>query len=105
MEVRFRASAGAVLDEAAAARPLLAILEGVVRVYTCTADGRQVTLRYARPGGLVGLPAALSPRAHTSTEAVTNATVALLSLNRLQELSRASRQPRLAHREADSPVG
>ncbi len=81
-----RATADALLHESAIDPPLLAILEGVVRVFMRTASGRQVTLRYARPGDLVGLPGCLSPKAHTSTEAVTDTSVAVLSLDRLREL-------------------
>ena len=81
------ADAGELLYTPSTAPRLLAILEGVARVFIWTAAGRQVTLRYARPGDLVGLPAALGPTSQTSAVAVTDTVVALLSVDRLRELS------------------
>ena len=80
------ASAGTLLFEEQTIVPLLAILEGVVRVYIRTDGGRQATLRYARAGDLVGLSAALSPRIRATAEAVTDVTVAVVPLERLQHM-------------------
>ena len=61
------------LDEAAAA-----VLDGVVRLYTITAVGRQLTVRYCRFGDLVGLSSAIAGPAAFKAEAVTAVTLAVL---------------------------
>ena len=61
------------LDEAAAA-----VLEGVVRLYTVTAIGRQLTVRYCRFGDVVGLSSAIAGPAGFRAEAVTAVTLAVL---------------------------
>ena len=71
-----------------------AILGGVVRLYTETATGRQVTARYARPGDLIGLASALASMEAWRAEAVTDVTLAPLSAERLRTL--AMRQPEFA---------
>lgn len=41
--------------------PLIVIIDGLVRVYCTSSQGRQATIRYATPGQVVGLPFALAP--------------------------------------------
>src|ERR1044072_9996672 len=50
------ASGGTVYTEAEAER-LAVMISGLLRVYMHAGDGRQVTVRYVRPGDLLGVPA------------------------------------------------
>ena len=65
---------------------LAAILEGVVRTFTWASSGRQVTIRYARPGDLIGLTPLLSGDDTWSSEAVADSRVAIISLEHLRDL-------------------
>src|SRR5215472_6844837 len=69
------------LDDGAAA-----VLDGVVRLYTVSPYGRQLTMRYGRFGDLVGLtgPEGLRP-VGLRAEAVTALTVAVLPTAALRE--------------------
>ena len=67
------------LDEAAAA-----VLEGVVRLYSVTSGGRQLTVRYCRFGDLVGLASALAGPAGFKAEAVTAVALAVLPSDALR---------------------
>jgi CRP/FNR family transcriptional regulator len=71
------------LDEAAAA-----VLDGVVRVFTVSPGGRQVTVRYCRPGDVFGLASAIAGSGvPTAAEAVTPVVLALLPAPALRELA------------------
>ena len=67
------------LDEAAAA-----VLDGVVRLYSVTSIGRQLTVRYCRFGDLVGLSSAIAGPAGFKAEAVTAVTLAVLPTDALR---------------------
>ena len=70
--------AAGLLDEAAAA-----VLDGVVRLYSVTSIGRQLTVRYCRFGDLVGLSSAIAGPAGFKAEAVTAVTLAVLPTDAL----------------------
>src|SRR5215510_9725958 len=55
--------------EADAAR-LAVVMEGLLRVYMHASDGRQVTVRYARAGDLLGVPAVVGGPAPVFVQAV-----------------------------------
>ena len=80
-------AAGTLLYEPSPAPPVLAILSGSARQFIRTPVGRQVTLRYARAGELVGLGARLGGVDTTAAEAVTDTTAAVLSLERVERLA------------------
>jgi CRP/FNR family cyclic AMP-dependent transcriptional regulator len=63
-----------------------AILAGVMRLFVRTAEGRQVTIQYARPGDIAGLVAVLGGGHGWNLEAVTDATLAMLDAGRLRAL-------------------
>ena len=67
------------LDEAAAA-----VLDGIIRLYTVTGAGRQLTVRYCRFGDLVGLSSAIAGPAGFKAEAVTAVTLAVLRTDALR---------------------
>jgi CRP/FNR family transcriptional regulator len=50
-------SSGSTVYAEADAEGLALVLEGLLRVYMHSSDGRQVTVRYARTGDLLGVPA------------------------------------------------
>lgn len=55
---------GEVVYDAATAdcSPFILIVEGLVRVYCTSSQGRQATIRYAKAGDVVGLPFVLAPQ-------------------------------------------
>jgi CRP/FNR family cyclic AMP-dependent transcriptional regulator len=64
----------------------LAVIKGVVRVFTWTTSGHRVTTGYARPGDLVGVNSVLSGSDNHGAEALNDATLAVLSLESLRNL-------------------
>jgi CRP/FNR family cyclic AMP-dependent transcriptional regulator len=74
------------------ARPI-ALLSGTVRVFMFTTGGRQVTLRFAGPGELIGLVAYLTGSDTSEAHAVTNVTAATLSVEHIHEIGR--REPEI----------
>jgi len=82
-----RARAGGVISRSGEPPRIAAVLTGVTREFTATPDGRQVTLRYARPGDLIGLAALLSGVETSGAEAVTDATLAMLTLEKLRSVA------------------
>jgi CRP/FNR family transcriptional regulator, cyclic AMP receptor protein len=71
-----------------------AVLAGRVRMFTWASSGRQVTIRYARPGDLIGLTPLLSGDDTWSSEAVVDSRVAVIALEHLRDLS--TQHPELA---------
>jgi CRP/FNR family transcriptional regulator, cyclic AMP receptor protein len=64
------------------------VVSGVVRVYLPTADGRQVTIRYAKAGDLVGNPTAGRPRVTVEVEAVEASELLHLDVARMDRTAR-----------------
>lgn len=60
------------------------VVEGVVRVYVESEDGRQATVRYAREGALLGLAATLGGTVPAGVQAVTDAVLLRLDVEVLQ---------------------
>jgi CRP/FNR family transcriptional regulator len=61
------------------------VVEGVVRVYIESDDGRQATVRYAREGAVLGLAATLGGRVPANVHAVTDAVLLRLDADVLQQ--------------------
>jgi len=89
-----RAAAGSVIFSAGEPPRLAAVSAGLVRLFTWTGDGRQVPLRHAPAGDLIGLGALLSGTEILSSEVVTDTTLALLSIDQVRGL--ASVHPELS---------
>jgi CRP/FNR family transcriptional regulator, cyclic AMP receptor protein len=69
---------------------MIALVEtGVVRVFVTTPVGRQLTIRYSRPGDVIGLARALAGSEEWKAEAVTDTT---LTVSTIEELHRATAQ-------------
>jgi CRP/FNR family transcriptional regulator len=64
------------------------ILTGLLRVYMHTSDGREVTVRYVRRGGLLGAPALVGGPAPVFVQAVTDTAVYFMDLARVKRLAR-----------------
>lgn len=60
------------------------VVEGVVRVFVESEDGRQATVRYAREGALLGLAATLGGSVPAGVQAVTDAVLLRLDVEVLQ---------------------
>ena len=75
--------------------PRMALIRsGLARVFAVSRDGRQATIRYARHGQVVGLPAAISGGSPVGAEAVIDSEVSMLNVKVVQRLARSD--PRVA---------
>jgi CRP-like cAMP-binding protein len=70
------------------------IAQGLARVYVTSPRGREVTIRYARTGDVVGLPAVVAGGAPTGVQAVTSCRVVQMQVRTLRHL--ASTDPTVA---------
>lgn len=75
-----------VYTEAEAAR-FAVVVRGLLRVYMLTSDGRQVTVRYVRAGGLLGAPALVGGPAPVFVQALTDSTVYFMDLARVKRVA------------------
>jgi CRP/FNR family cyclic AMP-dependent transcriptional regulator len=60
------------------------VIAGLIRDYMIAPDGRQITVRYARPGDLLGVPAIVGGPAPVSVQILTDAEVLMLNVRTLQ---------------------
>jgi len=65
-----------------------AVLSGTVRVFLFTTAGRQVTIRFAGPGELIGLAGYLTSNETSEAHAVTDVRAAILSVDHIHEMGR-----------------
>lgn len=61
------------------------VITGLIRVYMTSPDGRQITVRYARAGDLLGIAAIVGGPAPTSVQILTDATLLMLNVQTLQK--------------------
>jgi CRP/FNR family transcriptional regulator len=80
-------SGGTVYAEADAER-LAVMIHGLLRVYMPAGDGRQVTVRYVRPGDLLGVPALIGGPAPVFVQAVTPGSAFFFDLDRVKRAAR-----------------
>ena len=74
--------------------PKIALLgAGLVRVFLLTSAGRQLTIRYARQGELIGLTGHLARTDQWNAEAITDASLKVLTIEQLR--SAATHDPEL----------
>jgi CRP/FNR family transcriptional regulator len=76
--------AGHTVYAEADAEGLAVVLQGLLRVYMHTGDGRQVSVRYVRTGDLLGAPALIAGPAPVSVQAVTTASAFFFDINRVK---------------------
>jgi CRP/FNR family transcriptional regulator len=95
-------SAGHTVYSEADAEALAVIARGLFRVYMHASDGRQVTVRYVRPGGLLGVPALVGGPAPVFVQAVTAGSAFFFDIARVQRTARAD--PAIAWAFAEESV-
>lgn len=64
------------------------VLSGLLRVFMTSAEGRQVTVRYARQGDVLGIAVVVGGPARTPVQALTDAKVLMLNVRTLRDLGR-----------------
>ena len=82
---------------------LILILDGLVRVYRTSRSGREVTIRYARRGDILGLPSVVAQVSPAAAQAVVPTRVVAMSARVLR--SRAQRDSQLAWAMAEEMAG
>lgn len=87
--VRFDLPAGTVIYRDAARPQFGLIVSGLLRVYISAVDGRQITLRYARSGDVLGTVAVVAGAAPVSVQALSDAVLLMLNIRTLEALARA----------------
>lgn len=65
------------------------IVEGFLRVFVAASSGRESTIRYARPGDLLGVVAALSGPSATGVQTLADTLVWKVNIEHLKRLSRS----------------
>jgi CRP/FNR family transcriptional regulator len=70
------------------------VVRGLLRVFLTSAEGRQVTVRYARPGDVLGIAVLVGGPANTSVQAVEPSSVFRISARTL--IAAAQRDPRVS---------
>src|SRR5258706_6073521 len=80
--------AGALTYRPGAADPRASlVVSGLFRVYYASSDGRQVTIRYARPGDVLGIVAAAGGPAPVRRQGPTGSTRPVMDMDTLPLLS------------------
>ena len=64
----------------------IVVLDGLLRMYMTSSDGRQVTIRYARSGEVVGLALVIAGSAPVTIQALTSASVVALRVDVLRAM-------------------
>jgi CRP/FNR family transcriptional regulator len=84
----FDASAGAIVYSEADTEVFAVVVRGLLRVYMHTSDGRQVTVRYARSGGVLGAPALVGGPAPVFVAALADSSLYFMDVARVKRLAR-----------------
>jgi CRP/FNR family transcriptional regulator, cyclic AMP receptor protein len=86
--------AGTTVYRAGSAPQAALVVGGLLRVFLTSAEGRQVTVRYARPGDVLGIAVLVGGPASTSVQAVQPSSVFRISARTL--IAAARRDPRVS---------
>ncbi len=86
--------AGTTVYRAGSAPQAALVVRGLLRVFLTSAEGRQVTVRYARPGDVLGIAVLVGGPASTSVQAVEPSSVFRISARTL--IAAARRDPRVS---------
>lgn len=84
----FDTAAGAIVYSEAETEVFAVVVRGLLRVYMHTGDGRQVTVRYARPGSVLGAPALVGGPAPVFVEALADSTLYFMDVSQVKRLAR-----------------
>jgi CRP/FNR family transcriptional regulator, cyclic AMP receptor protein len=66
------------------------LVRGLYRVYMHTSDGRQVTVRYVRPGGVLGAPALVGGPAPVFVQALTDSAMYFMDVAHVKRVARVN---------------
>jgi CRP/FNR family transcriptional regulator, cyclic AMP receptor protein len=80
-------SGGTIVYAEADTERLGVIVCGLLRVYMHTSDGRQVTVRYVRSGGLLGAPALVGGPAPVFVQALTDSSAYFMDVARVKSVA------------------
>ena len=86
--------AGTTVYRAGSAPQAALVVDGLLRVYLMSVEGRQVTVRYARPGDVLGIAVLVGGPASTSVQTVEPSSVFRISARTLTAAAR--RDPRVS---------
>lgn len=86
--------AGAVVYQAGSPPRAALVVRGLMRVFLSSPGGRQVTVRYARPGNVLGIAVLVGGAANTSVQTLEASSVFRISIRTLTEAGRGD--PRVA---------
>lgn len=92
--IRISVPAGALIYRDDEGPRVIVVISGLLRVFLRSADGRQVTVRYARSGDVAGLALVVGGPGPTSIQAMTSASVAALAVDMFRSL--LASDPRVA---------
>ncbi len=92
--VRINVPAGALVYRDSERPRVVVVLQGLLRVFLSSRDGREVTVRYVRRGDVAGLAPLIGGPAPMSIQALTSALVASLRVDELRSLLESD--PRVA---------
>ena len=84
--IRINVPAGALIYREDESPRLIVVIKGLLRVFLTSADGRQVTVRYARSGDVAGLALVVGGPAPMSIQAMTSSLVVALRVDALRAL-------------------
>jgi CRP/FNR family transcriptional regulator len=84
--IRITVPAGALVYRDQETPRVFVVIDGLLRLFLRSADGRQVTVRYVRSGEVIGLPLVLGGPGPMSVQAMTSASVAALRVDTLRSM-------------------
>jgi CRP/FNR family transcriptional regulator len=85
--VRLDVPAGSTLYREGDSPRMALVVAGLIRVYLASPEGRQVTVRYAGPGEVLGTPAAVGGPVRTSVQALVDSTLLILGVRLFREVA------------------
>jgi CRP/FNR family transcriptional regulator, cyclic AMP receptor protein len=91
---RLDVPAGSILYREGEAPRFGLVVDGLIRIFLTSAEGRQLTVRYARAGAAIGAPTAVGGPVDVSAQALTDSVLLMLNVDVLR--SEANRDPILA---------
>jgi CRP/FNR family transcriptional regulator, cyclic AMP receptor protein len=84
--IRINVPAGSLIYRDDQSPSLIVVIKGLLRVFLTSADGRQLTVRYARSGDVAGLALVIGGPAPMSIQAMTSSLVLALRVDSLRVL-------------------
>jgi CRP/FNR family transcriptional regulator, cyclic AMP receptor protein len=86
--IRLEIPAGGVFYREGDSPRLALVLDGLIRVYLTSPEGRQVTVRYARRGEVLGAPLVVGGSVDVRGQALVASTLVMLNVHTLRDLAR-----------------